>query len=61
MPRTPEDKYQLAIDYIDGLSSSHECRSWSVGITDCHCIVDKANLMDAVKVFSKKKSMLSGK
>ena len=54
MPRTIEDKYQLALDYINGLSSSHQCKSWSVGITSCHCIDEKVNLMDAVKVFFKK-------
>jgi len=56
-----KDKYQLALKYIGGLSSSHQCKSWSVGITSCHCIDEKVILMDAVKVFSKKKSMFSGK
>jgi len=57
MPRTPEDKYQFGIDYIDGLSSSHQCKSWSFGVTDCHCINEKKNLLD-VQVFFKKEVYL---
>lgn len=51
MPRTSSDKLKLGLTYISKLSLSHECRSFSGGVTNCKCICNCGLMLPQVQIF----------
>jgi len=51
MPRTSADKCKLGLAYIEDLSLSHKCKSFSVGVTKCKCICKCKGMLPQVKNF----------
>jgi len=55
MPRTIADKYKLGLLYISKLSLSHQCRSFSGGVTNCKCICNCQDKLPQVNFFFERK------
>jgi len=51
MPRTSSDKLKLGLTYISMLFLSHECRSFSGGVTNCKSICNCGLMLPQVQVF----------
>jgi len=51
MPKTKADKYQVGLEYIQGLCEDHQCKSFHSGPTGCQCICMHKDMIDCIKSF----------